>query len=320
VKLHPLLERNVSTLRESKFSTRLTGNEFFMKDHVIFGQKVLPGSAYLEMARAAGEIAGERKVFKLKNVFFATPVSLAHDAGPVDISIILNANEDQLEFEVTGSAVHAQGAVVFGNGEPATEFIDLQSILDRSSQSLDGEECYALFDGRGISYGETFRAIRQLRYNEKEGLARLELPPTAGHSFSDFVLHPSLLDAAFQTILTFRDDAQPDTAYLPVAVGEIQIVDDLPESCYAHIVRNNETRRSQSSLKAFNILIADDTGRVRLKIMDFAVKAFRLTVSEDEVEDSEPHDTADILNILQEIENGRLKVDAAEKFLDEIYA
>ena len=34
----------------------------------------------------------------------------------------------------------------------------------------------------------------------------------------------------------------------------------------------------------------------------------------------EQHDTTDILNILQEIERGTLKLDDAEKFLDEIYA
>ncbi|HEU4770012.1 MAG TPA: hypothetical protein VFS77_21780, partial [Pyrinomonadaceae bacterium] len=79
-------------------------------------------------------------------------------------------------------------------------------------------------------------------------------------------------------------------------------------------------RPLQTSFKTFNILIADDTGRVRVKIKDFAVKAFPITVTEDQSEASEPHDTADLLNILQEIERGTLRVDDAEKFLDEIYA
>ncbi|MCP3942315.1 MAG: type I polyketide synthase, partial [Desulfobacteraceae bacterium] len=56
-KLHPLLHRNTSDLSEQRFSSAFTGNEFFLADHVVKGKKVLPGVAYLEMARAAVERA-----------------------------------------------------------------------------------------------------------------------------------------------------------------------------------------------------------------------------------------------------------------------
>ncbi|KPA19123.1 polyketide synthase, partial [Candidatus Magnetomorum sp. HK-1] len=51
--IHPLLHKNISSLTAQQFSTRLTGNEFFLTDHVITNQKILPGAAYLEMALAA---------------------------------------------------------------------------------------------------------------------------------------------------------------------------------------------------------------------------------------------------------------------------
>jgi acyl transferase domain-containing protein len=301
-----------------KFSTLLTGNEFFLKDHVIFDQKILPASAYLEMARAAAEIAGERPVSKLKNVFFAQPITLAGGPDP-DVSILLNPNEDKINFEITSSgAVNAQGTAVFGDDENAeSDFIDLQSILDRCNRSVDGQECYQLFDNRGIKYGESFRAIKQLSHSANEGIARLELPATLSHAFREFVLHPALLDAALQTIFSFRDDAETDTAYLPVAVGEVDVIGELPETCYAYIVKAGENR---SALKSFNILIADDDGRVRLKIKDFAVKAFQSTAVDENSERNEPQDDAELLNILQEIERGTLKIDAAEMFLDKIYA
>ncbi|WP_155985327.1 ketoacyl-synthetase C-terminal extension domain-containing protein, partial [Paenibacillus maysiensis] len=56
--LHPLLHRNTSDFSEQRYSTSLTGQEFFLADHVVKGQRVLPGVAYLEMARAAVELAG----------------------------------------------------------------------------------------------------------------------------------------------------------------------------------------------------------------------------------------------------------------------
>ncbi len=50
--LHPLVHRNTSDFTEQRFSSVFTGTEFFLADHVVQGQKILPYCvAYLEMAR-----------------------------------------------------------------------------------------------------------------------------------------------------------------------------------------------------------------------------------------------------------------------------
>jgi acyl transferase domain-containing protein len=51
--LHPLLQRNTSDFSALRFSSRFTGEEFFLAHHRLRGQRILPGVAYLEMARAA---------------------------------------------------------------------------------------------------------------------------------------------------------------------------------------------------------------------------------------------------------------------------
>ena len=58
--LHPLLHRNTSDLSALRFSTRLSGEEFYLRDHVVGGRKILPAVAHLELARAAvSAAAGE---------------------------------------------------------------------------------------------------------------------------------------------------------------------------------------------------------------------------------------------------------------------
>ncbi|MCP5005453.1 MAG: type I polyketide synthase, partial [Planctomycetes bacterium] len=47
--LHPLLHENTSDLSEQRFTSTFTGEEFFLKDHQVKGEKVLPGVCYLEM-------------------------------------------------------------------------------------------------------------------------------------------------------------------------------------------------------------------------------------------------------------------------------
>src|SRR6185436_20178612 len=51
--LHPLLHSNTSDLGRQSYASVFTGNEFFLKDHRVQGRLLLPGVAYLEMARAA---------------------------------------------------------------------------------------------------------------------------------------------------------------------------------------------------------------------------------------------------------------------------
>src|SRR5207302_10578248 len=75
--LHPLVQRNTSDLKEQRYSTSLTGEEFFLAGHEVAvngsgKRKVMPAAAYLEMARAAIEQAcGEREegaVLELRDV------------------------------------------------------------------------------------------------------------------------------------------------------------------------------------------------------------------------------------------------------------
>ena len=81
--LHPLVQRNTSDLKEQRYSTRLTGEEFFLAGHEVAvngsgKRKVLPAAAYLEMARAAIEQAsgerGEGAVLELRDVVWAEPL------------------------------------------------------------------------------------------------------------------------------------------------------------------------------------------------------------------------------------------------------
>jgi acyl transferase domain-containing protein len=50
-RLHPLIDRNSSDLSEQRYSTVLTGEAFYLRDHVVRGQRVMPGVVQLEWAR-----------------------------------------------------------------------------------------------------------------------------------------------------------------------------------------------------------------------------------------------------------------------------
>src|SRR5438093_174446 len=99
--LHPLLHSNTSDLNEQRYRSTFTGEEFFLADHQVkadgrTGQKVLPGVAYLEMARAAIEQAlparPESTVLELHNTVWVQPVIVSRVSESKQVSIALTAN------------------------------------------------------------------------------------------------------------------------------------------------------------------------------------------------------------------------------------
>src|SRR5262249_4466720 len=162
--LHPLLHCNASDLRAQRYRSTFTGDEFFLTDHRmaangLAGRKVLPGVAYLEMARAAIQQAlpaPEPDVLELRNVVWAQPIVVA---GKTDVHIALDAIDDeQIDFEIysedSGQAiVHGQGrAVVSHRAAPAR--LDLEQLKGEMRQGETGSErVYAAFAQLGMLYG-----------------------------------------------------------------------------------------------------------------------------------------------------------------------
>ncbi len=277
--LHPLIQRNTSTLLEQRFSTTLTGAEFFMADHVVAGKKMLPGAAYIEMARAAGEIAGAGPIRTIKNIIWAQPIRVENEPRTVYIRLVPGegegargsggvAYEVSLAGEDPGEEMCSRGILVPDAPPAPMDPMDLAAVKKRCVRTMSGDACYALFREMGLSYGPGFRPIEALRFNETEALARLKLPGPLAADKGRFLLHPSLVDGAFQTVVGLVSNTAPDDLLLPFALGEAAIAASLPERCYAHVA-------SVGAGKAhvFDVHLLDPSGRVVARMKDFTARA-----------------------------------------------
>ncbi len=226
-RLHPFVHENTSTLEEQRFSSMFTGKEFFLEDHQVKGEKVLPGVAYLEMARAAveqasGEFPKENQIIELKNVVWAWPFAV--DDQPQDVHIglypedngeiayeIYTAPPVDGKFELRDSkheksskdeiVVHSQGVAVFASADQHPK-LDLKALQETCTQRvLSAEECYTVFKKIGIEYGPAHQGIEKLYVGDDEVLAQLKIPSCVLETKDQFTLHPSLLDSALQAAI-----------------------------------------------------------------------------------------------------------------------
>ncbi|MCP4701434.1 MAG: SDR family NAD(P)-dependent oxidoreductase, partial [Gammaproteobacteria bacterium] len=277
-KLHPLLERNTSTLQVQQFSTCFSDQAFYLNDHQVKQDKILPGAACIEMARAAGELAGITKVSGLSRIVWMQPIVVS---GEKNIDISLTPAGQTVAYEISSvneqqqRIVHGQGQLhgITGREVPTqsvgtrgVQSVDIKAIQQRCNNKLEKTPCYALFAQMGLHYGSSFQVISELVYNDNEVLASLQLPRHLSAEFSAYQLHPSILDGALQAVIGLVK-AEQGTTYLPFSIAQISIRAPLTQRCYAYVrYRGIPQKRG---LLHFDIQLLDETGKLLLEIEDF---------------------------------------------------
>ncbi|MBW8848038.1 MAG: polyketide synthase dehydratase domain-containing protein, partial [Burkholderiales bacterium] len=283
--LHPLLHRDESTASQARFSATFDGTESFLDHHRVQGEKVLPGAAYLEMAReAVARVHGEEAVarMQLQDLVWLRPATCR--AGLELAATLTPQAEGLLGFEVT-----AQG----GEGQPLLlcqarvrldagvmpRPVDLQALRERCREPLmPAEDFYALYAAAGMAYGPAHRSVVRLlqgrgAQGQPEVLAEIALPATVqGHRHG---LHPSLVDGALQATVCLGWTAQSPAASqpaLPFALGGLQVLGATPSRVYAWI-RPSTAGRVSGAVHKLDISLCDEQGRLCAELSGLSVRA-----------------------------------------------
>ena len=278
-RLHPLLHRNTSDLREQRFSSTFTGEEFFLAGHRVGGRSLLPAVAYLEMAReavarAAGE--AEARSITVRNLVWMRPLVVGEE--PLDVHIgLIPKDGGEIDFEIysgtPGSSeevVHARGVAAIGAAVEAPR-LDVGALARRYQQrNYSADACYAAFAGRGIEYGGEHRAVEGLRVEADEVVARLSLPASA--SIDSFVLHPGLMDSGLQATIGFAL-ASADSATspsLPFELKSAEIYGSCAPAMWAVVRR---AAPAGGGVERYDMHLCDDAGSVRIRLSGLTMRS-----------------------------------------------
>ncbi|WP_459212155.1 SDR family NAD(P)-dependent oxidoreductase [Aquimarina rhabdastrellae] len=279
--LHPLISYNSSTLKEIRFSSWLSDKEFYALDHQVNGTKIFPGSGFIEMANIAGSLAGEQKVCKIRDIVWAHPLSFEN--GTLCVQTSLKSIGEGTEFKITSidyegePLLHSEGKLYFQNGGSfvnGIENIPIQKLKEQCSVNRNTEDYYAVFDKVGFTYGKTFRTIQEFYIGNSFAISKLKLSNCLIKDADHYVLHPSLIDGALQTVAGLMGQKEPSIPHLPFAIDEIEILRPLSHICYAYVEPSGvDEERLQTGIKKFTIKMLNDKGDVLVRIKDFYVRA-----------------------------------------------
>ncbi|MCY8320675.1 amino acid adenylation domain-containing protein [Bacillus inaquosorum] len=294
--IHPLLHQNTSDFSEQKFSSVFTGEEFFLRDHVVRGKPVLPGVAYLEMAHAAikqatGSNNGQGVRIRLNHTVWVQPVVVDEHSAQVDIGLFPE-EDGKITFEIYSTqedgadpVIHSQGSVelVSAAETPVTDLAEISRRCGKGKMSPG--QFYEEGRRRGMFHGPAFQGIKNVDIGNREVLAQLKLPEIVSGTKEQFVLHPSIMDSALQTAtICIMQELTDQKLILPFALEELEVIKGCSSAMWAY-ARLSDSDLSGGIVQKADIDVLDESGNVCVRI-----KGFSTRVLEGEVHSSKPHE------------------------------
>ncbi|MEJ8302654.1 type I polyketide synthase [Saccharibacillus sacchari] len=316
--IHPLIDVNESTFGNQKFKKVFLPSEWFVKDHLVDGGSVVPGSTYLEMARMAGELSHTDQIASaISEVYWVRPLSIKESTLTY---ISLEAFENYDEFRVVAringlEQVYTKGKIHLqqhNEKKPELGHIPIEYMKSNFNSTLTPEECYHFFESMGLKYQTAFRTIDKVWTGKHEVLSQIYCPEYLLSSFSDFVLHPALIDGAFQSLIGLEKETKFEgQMFLPFSIGKITWNGTLDPSCYVHI-RYDEFQAEENRLeRKYQLAIANMEGKIIVQISDYLVRLVHEAKRAVQPQDSK------LLDMLVQVKDGMMSEHEVLRLLEE---
>ncbi|MET7511803.1 SDR family NAD(P)-dependent oxidoreductase [Streptomyces albidoflavus] len=197
----------------------------WLADHAVFGNVLLPGTAFVELALRAGDEAGCGDV---QDLTLEAPLLLP-EQGDVQIQLAVDAADPsgRRALRVYARPVPSDegtGGLPDGDGwvRHATAWLapgaaapkgaaDLAVWPPSGATTVDLSSRYGQLASQGYEYGPAFQGLAGLWRRGDEVFAEVRLAEEQREQADTFGIHPALLDAALHAVV-LRESPGPDTA------------------------------------------------------------------------------------------------------------
>ncbi|MBW4716727.1 SDR family NAD(P)-dependent oxidoreductase, partial [Saccharothrix sp. SC076] len=179
----------------------------WLAGHVVNGAVLVPGTAFLELALAAGERVGLPRV---EDLALEAPLVVPAD-GVVQVQVAVRDGRFTVHSRRDAWQRHASGTLAAA-ATPAEAF---PWPPDVPEEPLD--DAYDRLAALGYDYGEPFRGLRRLWRDGDTTYAEVSVPAPA----EEFVVHPALLDAVLHPLVMVP--AAPGHIRLPFAWSGVEL-------------------------------------------------------------------------------------------------
>ena len=277
---HPLLERQLRDGNDALFATVLDPSRHWMMDEhrLVNGPSLVPGTGYLEIARAALAPWAAGSTLELRDVAFLRPLALDQDA-PREMRVAIDTGDQDAQFVIAGAVRPGEdGSLweehVVGRAYRAATAtpppVDLVAVTASCVNDLGvpGADPH-------LAFGPRWQNIRGVRLGQDVALITLALPTAFHDELDAFQLHPALMDmatAGAQRLIPAYDAARD--FFVPLSYGRLTVHAPL-QADIRSVVTLRDGGAAEPDLAAFDVVITDANGAVLVDIEEFLMTRVR---------------------------------------------
>ncbi len=256
---HPLLGAAVQVAggEEWLLTGRLSlATHPWIADHAMLDTVLLPGTAFLELAFAAGGRAGVEAVEELT---IEVPLVLAADGAAVQLQVSL-AEPDEEGRRALAIHSRAESPAQDGGEAPWTRHVsgvlaparaaaDVDPAIERlqalqwppaGAEPVDVEYLYDRLAELGLGYGPAFQAVRQAWRRGEELFVEAALSERQVAAAESFLAHPALIDATLHTLFVAGEGQE---ASLPFSWSDVRLYREGATALRACVTASERTLR-----------------------------------------------------------------------------
>ena len=274
---HPLFDQCIvegedQAIYITQFSVK---KHWVLNEHRLMGKATLPGTAYLEMVRAAFENHAHTGAMELREVFLMKPLVVEEDEEK-EVRTLLKKRGDGWEFSIISRSEaelatwqeHTRGEI-FALEAESPQIYDIEEIEARCNErEITLTELGKPSQTGDLKFGPRWEIFRHKKIGENRGVAIFELPEAFVADVNSYKLHPALLDGAINFL-----SATDEGLYLPFSFQKLRIKQPLPAKVYSYMRYAKNQHFSKETLK-FDITIMDEHGRELMEIEEYTLRKF----------------------------------------------
>jgi acyl transferase domain-containing protein/aryl carrier-like protein len=269
---HPLLGECIDESPDRKeYLTRYSVAQFWTLDeHRIAGYALLPGTAYLEIARAAYEEHTKNSAVELTDFYFLN-IFRPGESEIKEAHTLLERNGSGFKFVVKSKTnpkddtwqEHVVGKLTQA-APGTTQKHDLKELLERCGTEVNLQES----EGVASGHGPRWQNLKSLYLGTDELLALIELPEEFSADLENYKLHPAIIDVVTGAAKQYLSDG---ASYLPLSYKKVTIHAPLSRRLYAHAKPGIDNQQRREVL-TFDAVIMDEQGRELVNIEGFSAR------------------------------------------------
>ncbi len=276
---HPLLDRCIQEdEQQSVYSTLFDVSSYWLlNEHRIKeGRALIPGSGFVELARAAFAEARGADAVELRDLAFELPFFVAdHEFKALRVSLFYR-NAQSADFTITSDSdgewvEHVRG--VISPAAAPSEKLDRLSIVARCKA---GEQTFQDADHHPyLDFGHRWEVLKKVSYGRHEACVDLQVDDTYREELHTLPLHPAVLDMATAGAqIIIPDYNAQDELYVPVGYGSLRFGGQFSQQMFSHVVYKPTADSSEHShdIARFDIRVCDVDGAVLLEVEDFTMQ------------------------------------------------